>query len=99
MSSISKAINPGYNDEGDWYNYAPTPCIRGDDHNGNGDSGFALIACIEGDDDDDDVFDYAPAAPRSQRNPLDLEQTWCINGMVMSLVGEARSDSASFPYC
>ncbi|KAK7328404.1 hypothetical protein VNO77_22509 [Canavalia gladiata] len=65
MSSISKAINPGCKkqqyayDEGDWDNYALTPCIRGDDHDGNGDSSFAYV---EGDDDDDVGYDYAPAA-------------------------------------
>ena len=38
----------------DWYVYAPKVCIGGDyNRNGNGDSGLNLVACVEGDNDND----------------------------------------------
>ncbi|KAJ1384669.1 hypothetical protein SESBI_42344 [Sesbania bispinosa] len=68
MESISKAIEPGYKKHayGEFFggsnDYASIACVQGDYHNGDGDSSFALVAYREGDDDDDDVYDYAPAA-------------------------------------
>ncbi|KAK7411226.1 hypothetical protein VNO78_02659 [Psophocarpus tetragonolobus] len=62
MEPISKACKKNsYNINGDdWYDYAPMVCIGG---YGNGDyPRFSLVAPIEGDDDDDVVYDYAPAA-------------------------------------
>jgi len=47
----------------DWFGYASTICIKRNYYNRNEDSGSAdLIAYIEGDDDDDGGYDYAPAA-------------------------------------
>ncbi|KAG5020062.1 hypothetical protein JHK82_015971 [Glycine max] len=64
MAFISMAINlidcmthACGNKDNDWYLYAPTACTEGDDPNGDVDSWFAYM---EG--DDDDGYDYAPAA-------------------------------------
>lgn len=48
--------------DGDCYGYASAVCIEGDDNNGDGDSGFSPVTSMEGDDDDDGTYDYAPAA-------------------------------------
>ena len=69
MSSISKVSiatlckKPGNDDSAVGYGrgYARASCIEGDHHNGDGDSRFVPVAFMEG-DDDDDGYDYAPAA-------------------------------------
>jgi hypothetical protein len=49
--------------DNDWLGYASTKCIKGNYYMRNEDSGSAdLIAYIEGVDDDDGDYDYAPAA-------------------------------------
>jgi len=50
--------------DGDWFGYASTICIKGDYCSRNiGDTGSAdLVTYMEGDDDDDGGYDYAPAA-------------------------------------
>lgn len=69
MASISKAIDSrckkhAYGDgDSDWFGCASTACIEGCYQSGGRDSsGFAQVAYREGDDDDGDAYDYAPAA-------------------------------------
>ncbi|CAL0320070.1 unnamed protein product [Lupinus luteus] len=62
-SSSSRCNKQAYGDDnGDRYGYAPTVCTEGECHNGVGDSGFSPVLSMEGDDDDDGGYDYAPAA-------------------------------------
>ncbi|KAH1246714.1 Serine/threonine-protein phosphatase 7 long form [Glycine max] len=65
MASMSKAMTPEIKKhacdkkDGVSYHYDPTACAEGDDYNGNINYVFAYM---EGDDDDDGGYDYAPAA-------------------------------------
>ncbi|KAE9608380.1 hypothetical protein Lal_00025834 [Lupinus albus] len=61
--SSSRCDNKAYvDDDGDWYGYASAGCTERECHNGVDDSGFSPVSSMEGDDDDDGGYDYAPAA-------------------------------------
>ncbi|CAL0320069.1 unnamed protein product [Lupinus luteus] len=68
MACISKASSSRCNknaygyDDGEWYGYASAVCIERECHDGADDSGFSPVSSMEGDDDDDGGYDYAPAA-------------------------------------
>ncbi|KAE9608381.1 hypothetical protein Lalb_Chr08g0234931 [Lupinus albus] len=68
MACISKDDSSRFNkkacgdDDGDRYGCASAGCIERECQNGFDDSGFSPVSSMEGDDDDDGGYDYAPAA-------------------------------------